>query len=69
MYFSKRDWVLFFFGAQVFHTLSHIMLAVTGVLPVQVFSWTITQQTNLIIILVNILVTVALGYWLYRIDQ
>lgn len=66
---SKRDWVLFFLGAQVFHTLSHIMLAVSGMLPVHVFSWTITQQTNLIITLVNILVTVALGYWLYRIDR
>jgi hypothetical protein len=66
---SKRDLVIFFLGAQLFHTLSHIMLAVAGVLPLHVFSWTITPQMNLIIILINILVTVGLGYWLYRIDR
>ena len=60
---SKRDVIIFFAGAQVFHTLSHIILNFTDTLPINVFSITWTQQLNVAAIAINGLITVGLLWW------
>lgn len=66
---SKRDLIVFFLGAQTFHTLSHILLGVSHSLPLHFFSITVTSHSNLILILVNALITAALAWWLYRLEK
>ncbi len=61
-----RDVLVFLGGAETFHTLSHAWLAMSGMLPMDVagpVSFTITQQVNVIALVVNALITVGLLYW------
>ncbi len=54
---------MFLAGALAFHTLGHIMLAFTNMLPMQVFGMTFTGNLNTITIIVSALLT---GLCLYR---
>lgn len=63
MQWSKRDWLIFAAGAQAFHTFSHFMLGVSGSLPIQVFSFSFTQEYNLWTIIINAATTLLL-LWL-----
>jgi hypothetical protein len=63
---SKKDLIIFFAGVEAFHTLSHLMIAVSGTLPIQFFFITWTQPLNIIGIIVNGLVTIGLLWWASR---
>ncbi len=57
---TTREWLLFFAGAQAFHTISHIFLYFTNILPITIFSISFTEQLNLLAIIINAATTVAL---------
>ncbi len=63
---TKRDALVFLAGAQVFHTISHVIINFTDTLPIKVFSITWTQQLNVLAIAINGLVTVGLFWWISR---
>lgn len=63
---SKKDFIIFFAGVEAFHTISHIVMGFTGVLPIQVFFVTWTQQLNIIAAVVNGLITIGLLWWASR---
>jgi hypothetical protein len=54
---------MFFAGAQLFHTLGHVVIALTHTLPIHIFGWNYTQHTNAYITLVNLAVAVWLVWW------
>lgn len=60
---SKKEIVIFFVGAQFFHTLSHIFIGIAGILPITFFNIRWTTQLNLWTIVINALITVALYWW------
>ena len=66
-----RDALVFFAGAEAFHTLSHVWLGVSGMLPMEIQfpSITITQDLNVFVIVVNALVTVGLLYGAKRLTK
>jgi hypothetical protein len=61
--FSKKEWIIFFEGAEAFHTLSHIVIAWAGVLPIHFFFIDWTQHLNMWGIGINAVVTLGLLYW------
>lgn len=63
---SKKDFIIFFAGVEAFHTVSHAIVAITGVLPLQFAFITWTQQLNIIAIVVNALITAGLLWWASR---
>lgn len=63
---SKKDFIIFFAGVEAFHTISHIIVAATGVLPLQFTFITWTQQLNIIAIIVNAIITGGLLWWASR---
>ena len=66
-----RDVVVFFAGAEAFHTLSHIGLGMSGLLPMSV-SWfpvEVTPGLNAFAVVVNALVTCGLLYWAHRLTK
>jgi len=66
---STRDIVLFFAGAEFFHTLSHIFFAFSGMLPIHFLFITWGQQLNLIFgIIGNALITGGLLWWSKKLD-
>jgi hypothetical protein len=65
---SKRDIIIFLAGAQAFHTLSHMLLGVSGSLPLRFFSITLGQNLNLIAIIINALATIGLLLWASRLQ-
>lgn len=67
--FSLRDFIIFMAGAAMFHTVSHITLAYSGILPVTVGSMEITSQVNMVAILINALITVGLLWWASRLSK
>lgn len=66
-----RDALVFFAGAEAFHTLSHVWLGLSGMLPMELQfpSITITQDLNVFAIVVNALITVGLLYGARRLTQ
>lgn len=66
MFFSNKEWIIFFAGAEAFHTLSHILLGYLHVLPIKFFSITWTKQLNYLGIIINALITVGLLWWASR---
>ena len=60
---SKKEILIFLAGAQTFHTLSHIIIALTDTLPIKFWSITWTQQLNLIAITMNFIVMLGLLWW------
>lgn len=62
---SKREWIAFIAGASFFHTLSHIVIAFSG-LPIAIMSITLTQQLNTLAIIINAIITGALFWWLAK---
>ncbi len=66
MIWSKRDIVIFFAGAQVFHTITHFMLGISGILPARFFSILVTPQLNFFAIIINAVIALALIIWASR---
>jgi hypothetical protein len=66
-----RDALVFFAGAEAFHTLSHVWLGLSGMLPMEIQfpSITITRGLNVFAIVVNALVTVGLLYGAKRLTK
>lgn len=60
---SKKHVLLFLAGAAAFHTLSHVMLAFTGSLPMHVWGMEWTQGYNLVSIVINAAITAGLLWW------
>lgn len=59
----KHHVLIFLAGAAAFHTLSHLFMSFSGLLPMHVWGMEITQRTNTIIIVVSALLTAVL-LWL-----
>lgn len=66
---TKRDWIVFFAGAEAFHTISHAVLGISGKLPITIFSITLTPNLNLLCIMVNAIITVGLLAWAHRLKK
>ncbi|OGB84689.1 hypothetical protein A3F66_00030 [candidate division TM6 bacterium RIFCSPHIGHO2_12_FULL_32_22] len=67
--FSKRDVVVFFAGAEAFHALSHVMLSFSGILPISMFGITLTPHFNLVMIIINAVITAGLILLAYKLDN
>lgn len=63
---STREIIIFLAGAQTFHTLSHIIFALSRTLPIKFWFITWNQQLNLIAIIINVIVMVGLFWWLSK---
>lgn len=63
---SKRDIVIFLAGAEAFHTLSHVIISFTDMLPMTVWNITVTQQLNVMAIAANAVITAGLLWWASR---
>lgn len=61
--FSWRDLVIFLAGAEAFHTFSHVYLAYSKLLPLNMGFMVFTSTHNTIAIVINALITVGL-LWL-----
>ena len=61
--YTKREWIIFFVGAESFHTLSHVLIALNGVLPIKFFNITITQTFNKWAIIINAVILLWLLLW------
>jgi len=66
---TKREVVIFFAGVEAFHTLSHLVLSVSGQLPMRVFGFNVTAGLNVWAIVVNAAVTVALFWWASKVRR
>lgn len=67
-----RDAVIFFAGVAAFHTLSHIWLGMSDLLPMSVPlmpSFSITQTANGGIIVASAFITAGLLYWAHRLKK
>jgi hypothetical protein len=66
-----RDALVFFAGAEAFHTLTHVWLGLNGMLPMEISfpPMTITSGLNLFAIVVNVLITVGLLYGAKRLTR
>jgi len=60
---STRDIIIFCAGAQLFHTLSHVMMTRFCTLPIQLGSFTFTKQFNMYAIIINAAITILLLWW------
>jgi|GEM_PF-889273 len=60
---TKKNVIIFFAGAEAFHTLSHILLPRFVQLPMMFGNFLYTQQWNIGAIVFNGIVTVALLWW------
>lgn len=67
--FTLRDFLIFIAGGVMVHLLSHITLAVSGVLPVTVGGVEITPQVNMVAIVLNALITIGLLWWASRLPR
>jgi len=64
---SKRDIIIFFAGAEAFHTLVHILFSMAGTLPIKFFNFLLTPQLNMFAIVLNAIITIGLIWWAARI--
>ncbi len=61
--YSMREMIIFFAGAQAFHTFTHLAFMFSGALPLKVWGINFTPFLNLFAIIINGLSTVALLWW------
>ena len=60
---TKRDVIIFFAGAEAFHTLAQIMFMFSGLVPMTVFSINVTSEYLMGCVIFNSAVTTALLWW------
>lgn len=65
---SLRDIVIFLAGAEAFHTISHIAIGYLHVLPIKICHINWTQRLNVIAIITNALITIALLWWAMKLS-
>lgn len=63
---TLKEVVIFLSGAQTFHTFSHFFMYYVGFPPFQYYSWTITPQFIFWTGALNIVITLALFWWLMK---
>jgi len=66
---TKREVVIFFAGVEAFHTFSHLILGVSGQLPIRVFGFTLTAGRNAWAVVANAAITAALLWWAGRLKR
>lgn len=66
---SKKELIIFFAGAQAFHTLLHILMFFSNMLPIKFFSINLTKQLNFYSIIFNLIITVLLILWASRVES
>lgn len=64
--FKLRDVIVFFAGAEFFHTISHIILPYFITLPIDMKFIVFTTTINILAIIINAVITIALLWWAYR---
>lgn len=64
---TKRDLIIFFAGAEAFHTFSHIVLS--GSLPITIWSITVTPTFNMWAIILNAAIAIWLFIWASRLEK
>ncbi len=57
---TTKEIVIFFAGAEAFHTISHLVIGYTHILPTKVWGITWDQKLNRIAIIANAVITAAL---------
>lgn len=66
---TLRDIVLFFAGAEFFHTLSHVILPYFVSMPVDMGFMILTPLMNVWFIGINALITLILLWWANRLKN
>lgn len=61
--FSLKNVLIFFAGAEFFHTLSHILLPFFVELPLETKVIHLTSALNVWAIIINAIITLALLWW------
>ncbi|KTD70030.1 MULTISPECIES: hypothetical protein [Legionella] len=67
--FKLRDVVIFFAGAEFFHTLSHIILPYFITLPLDMGFMMFTSKLNICAIIINAIITILLLWWASRLNN
>jgi hypothetical protein len=65
----KYHLLLFLAGGEAFHTISHVIIAFSGILPLPVFGIDFTQNFNYFAIVTNGLITIALLWWASKVHR
>ena len=60
---SKRDSIVFLAGAAAFNTLIHLVLTISGTLPIRMFNMAIDKQFNMIAMVISAAITAGLVWW------
>jgi len=60
---SKRDIIIFLAGAQAFHTLTHIALMFSRLLPFKMYGIAFTVGLNNFAVIFNAISTISLLWW------
>ena len=65
---TMRETAIFLAGAQAYHTISHLWLGLSGLLPLElkVPKMVLTARFNAFATLVNVLLTGVLFWWVSR---
>ncbi|STY29170.1 Uncharacterised protein [Legionella wadsworthii] len=66
---TLRDVIIFFAGAEFFHTVSHIILPFFISMPINLGFMILTPHFNLWIIGINALITLLLLWWACRLKS
>lgn len=66
---SFRDVIVFFSGAEFFHTLSHILIKYYVTLPLQMSTIELTTSMNNWAIIINGVITILLIMWAIRLKK
>lgn len=61
--FSLKNVLIFLAGAEFFHTLSHILLPFFVKLPLETKVIHLTPTLNILAIIINAIITLALLWW------
>ena len=64
-----RDIIIFIAGAEFFHTISHILLPFFISLPLHTSMIEVTSTVNVVAILINAIITVALLWWAKKLPR
>lgn len=67
--FSLKNLLIFFAGAEFFHTLSHILLPFFVKLPLETKVITLTSRLNFWAIIINAIITLALLWWASKVKS
>lgn len=67
--FSLKNVLIFFAGAEFFHTLSHILLPLFVELPLKTKVIHLTSTLNIWAIIINAIITLGLLWWATKVKS